>query len=340
MLIVGCGYIGTALAERLARSAEVLAVTSSDKRHSRLKSIGAKPIVADVQTKRWHSDLPASVDVVVNSISSGGRDYRATYWESNYDLLEKYSREPPKHFIYTSSTSVYSQTDGSVVTEQDEAEPSSPMREILAETEQMLLNDKNLPSIAILRLGGIYGPGRHALLDDLREGVRSFPEDPNRWINQIHRNDVVSAILHVLKLEPKREIYNVVDDEAIAYGTCLKWLAKQLKVEPPVFDPEASAQRTRPGPKPHRRISNAKLKSTGWSPKYPSFREGFAQIFQEEREVRSQKSEVRSLAPAASNSEWLLGPRSDPCNPRPPPHASENTSATSRWPARRSCAGR
>lgn len=286
VLIVGCGYIGTVLAEKLARFAEVLAVTSSDERHTRLKSIGARPIIADVQNKDWLNGLPRSADVIVNTISSGGRDYRAIYWQSNRDLLEKYSSKPPKQMIYTSSTSVYAQTDGSIVTEEDEAEPSSPMREVLLETERMLLDDKNFPSIAILRLGGIYGPDRHALLDDLRGGVQFFPEDPNRWINQIHRDDAVAAILHVLKLDVKREVYNVVDDEPVRYATCLKWLAKQVEVEPPVFDPGALAQRKRRGPKPHRKISNAKLKATGWSPTYPSFREGFKQIFAVEAESR------------------------------------------------------
>jgi nucleoside-diphosphate-sugar epimerase len=159
----------------------------------------------------------------------------------------------------------------------------------------MLLTNLAFPSIAVLRLGGIYGPGRHALLDDLREGVRSFAENPNRWINQIHRDDAVAAILHLLNLEPKREIYNVVDDEPVAYGTCLKWLAKHLKIEPPVFEPEAPAQRTRRGPKPHRKISNAKLKATGWAPKYPGFREGFGQIFQEEAGDRRQETERQGV---------------------------------------------
>jgi nucleoside-diphosphate-sugar epimerase len=286
VLIVGCGYVGTALARKLSRSGEVFAVTRSEDRHKQIKSAGACPIIADVQNPDWILQLPEKVDVIINTISSGGLDYRATYWQSNFDLLKKYDFRPPDHFIYTSSTSVYSQSDGAVVTEQDEAEPSTPMREVLEETEHMLLDNPRFGSIAILRLGGIYGPGRHALLDDLRQGVRSFPEDPNRWINQIHRDDAVGSILHVLKLGVQREIYNVVDDEPVAYGTCLKWLAKQLNVEPPVFDPESPAQRKRLGPKPHRKISNAKLRSTGWSPVYPSFREGFKQIFEEEGGAR------------------------------------------------------
>lgn len=282
ILIVGCGYIGTALAEKLTPCAEVLAITRTDAQHPRLRSIGATPIAVDVQNPDWLRELPDNVDVIINTISSGGRDYRATYWQSNHDLLKKYAGTPPRKMIYTSSTSVYSQTDGSVVTEKDLAEASSPMREVLLETEQMLLDDPLFPSTTVLRLGGIYGPGRHALLDDLREGVRSFAEDPNRWINQIHRDDAVGAILHVLSLNVGREIYNIVDDEPVHYATCLKWLAKQLSVEPPMFDPEAPAQRTRRGPKPNRRISNAKLKATGWSPKLPTFKHGFAQIFVEE----------------------------------------------------------
>lgn len=282
ILIVGCGYIGTALAEKLARSAEVTGITSSDKRHARLQAIGVRPVIADVQDKHWLDSLPDHVDVIVNTIASGGRDYRSTYWQSNHDLLAKYARQPPQHFIYTSSTSVYSQIDGSIVTEQDETEASTPMREVLIETEQMLLANRPFPSIAILRLGGIYGPNRHALLDDLRDGVRSFPDDPNRWINQIHRDDAVSAILHMISISPERKIFNVVDDEPVPYGTCLKWLAHRLNVAPPVFDPEAPALRKRRGPKPHRRISNAKLKATGWVPQYPTFKHGFAQIFVEE----------------------------------------------------------
>jgi nucleoside-diphosphate-sugar epimerase len=119
-------------------------------------------------------------------------------------------------------------------------------------------------------------------LDDLRAGVRAFPEDPNRWINQIHRDDAVGAIIHALQMAPRREILNVVDDEPAHYGTCLNWLAKQLGQERPIFDPNAATTRRRRGPKPNRRISNSKLKATGWYPLYPTFREGFAQIFVEE----------------------------------------------------------
>jgi nucleoside-diphosphate-sugar epimerase len=186
--------------------------------------------------------------------------------------------------IHTSSTSVYSQTDGGVVTEKDETDPSTPMREALLDTENLLLDEADSQSVTILRLGGIYGPGRHAMLDNLREDIRMFSEDPNRWINQIHRDDVVSAILHVIQLPPERHLFNVVDDEPVQYGSCLKWLAKQLNKEPPVFDVTAPAARNRTGPKPNRKISNAKLRATGWAPMYPSFREGFEQILKEEAE--------------------------------------------------------
>src|SRR5262245_27382661 len=106
ILIVGCGYIGTALAEKLARNCEATAITLSGKHHERLRALGAHPIAADVQHKEWLEHLPDSPDVILNMISSGGREYRATYWQSNYDLLKRYAANPPKKFIYTSSTSV------------------------------------------------------------------------------------------------------------------------------------------------------------------------------------------------------------------------------------------
>ena len=287
LLIVGCGYVGSALARARQGKDQIWGVTMTEERHPSLRSSGIEPVAADVRSANWTHDLPDQIDAIINTISSGGADYREIYWKSNYDLLQKYRADPPRYFIYTSSTSVYTQIDSRIVSEDAPAVPTTNPGQILLDTEQLLLSAREFSSMVILRLAGIYGPGRHALLDDLREGMSRFSEDPTRWVNQIHCDDAASAIAHLLEAAPHHQTYNVVDDEPVRYGDLLAWLAGQLGIPPPIYDAAAPKTRTRQGPRPHRRISNSKLRATGWKPRFPSYREGMAGI-------------LRSVPPKAS----------------------------------------
>ncbi len=141
-LIVGCGYVGLPLgAELLRRGHEVFGLRRSAA--AELQAAGIKPLLADITRAESLEILPRDFDWVVNCAASGGGgvdDYRQIYLEGNRNLVGWLAGSPPKKFVFTSSTSVYGQNDGSVVTEKSPAEPLEETSRILAETEKMLLD--------------------------------------------------------------------------------------------------------------------------------------------------------------------------------------------------------
>jgi len=164
-LIVGCGYVGTALGKELVGLGhEVFGLRRTEVAEGELKTTGVMPLKGDITKPEDLARLPRDFDWVVNCVSSShgdAEDYRKVYLEGMRNLLEWLSTKPPKKFVYTGSTSVYAQTDGSLVTETSPAEPGSETARVLLETENLLLQaaSANFPA-AILRVAGIYGPGR------------------------------------------------------------------------------------------------------------------------------------------------------------------------------------
>jgi nucleoside-diphosphate-sugar epimerase len=136
----------------------------------------------------------------------------------------------PMKYVYTSSTSVYGQTDGSVVNEASPAIAQSPNAQVLLEAERLLLAEydaSKFPAI-ILRVAGIYGPGRGHLFDQFVRGEARLDAVGKRVINMIHRDDLIDAIIAVLEYSPPGVLYNVVDDEPVTQIEFLSWLARSL----------------------------------------------------------------------------------------------------------------
>jgi nucleoside-diphosphate-sugar epimerase len=167
--------------------------------------------------------------------------------------------------LFTSSTSVYAQTDGSVVDEGSPAEPRHEKGKILRETEELVLAADGI----VARMGGIHGPHRSFFLSRLLEG-RTPPEGNDRLINQIHRDDIVSALLLLAdrRAECPGEIFNVVADEPVKASAAFEWLSTQVKM-PLVSDAADAGQRKRGDS--NKQVSNRKLRALGWAPRYPTF---------------------------------------------------------------------
>jgi nucleoside-diphosphate-sugar epimerase len=245
-----------------------------------LKRAGIRPLHADITRPETLAALPHAFDWVVNCTASGGgeaENYRKIYLEGNRNLLAWLARSPPKKFVYTSSTSVYAQNDGSVVTEASPVEPEAPTAQVLVETEQFLLAEahKKFPAL-ILRVAGIYGPARgHAFKQYLRGEARIEGEGA-RWLNMIHRDDVIGAIIAALERGTPGEIYNAADNEPVNQLKFFEWLAAELqKPLPPRVPADTEVWRKRGVT--NKRISNAKLLSKlGYQFKFPDFRAGYA----------------------------------------------------------------
>src|SRR5689334_21931436 len=143
VLIVGCGYVGQPLgAELVGQGHEVFGVRRTSAAEASLKAAGIQPLIADITKPEELKNLPAPFDWVMNCVSStkgGVEQYRQVYLNGTRNLTEWLSASPPKKFVYTSSTSVYGQTDGSAVKETSPVEPAGETSKVLVETQKLLL---------------------------------------------------------------------------------------------------------------------------------------------------------------------------------------------------------
>lgn len=289
VMIFGCGYIGTALAEALlAAGVRVGALTRNTEKAAQLRALGlSEVIVADLDDAAWHDQLSGSYESVVNCVSSagGGIDgYQKSYVEGQRSILKWAKGRGIQSYLYTSSTSVYPQDGGVTVGETADTSTAPPTGQVLCESECLLAAAEDaFGAWYVLRLAGIYGPGRHYLLDLLRSGESVIPGVGDYLLNLIHRDDVVSAICTALasRSSVTSGIYNVADDQPATKAALVGWLAEQLGQSPPRFDPEHVSPRLqrRGGRMPSRHILNAKFRETfGWSPQYEDFRAGYREL--------------------------------------------------------------
>ncbi|MFZ0827100.1 MAG: SDR family oxidoreductase [Verrucomicrobiia bacterium] len=289
VLIAGCGYVGLPLGQELIQQGhEVFGLRRSATAENELKAAGLQPLFGDVTQPETLARLPREFDWVVNCVAAGGdaENYRLVYLQGTRNLIEWLAPHPPKKFVYTSSTSVYGQIDGSPVKESSPTEPIAETAKILVETESVLLaavREKKFPAI-ILRVAGIYGPDRgHGFRQFLKNEAR-IEGDGSRVMNMIHRDDLINCIIAALKSGRAGEIYNAVDDEPVSQVNFFQWLAGTVGKYPPPSEPENPAENRKRGVT-NKRVSSRKLKmELGCQFKYPNFRKGYsAEILRLER---------------------------------------------------------
>ena len=271
ILIAGCGYVGQAAADLFhAAGWAVEGWTRSTESAARLS---AKPYpLRDVDISRRGqvaecSPAAAGFDAVIHCASSSGGDaekYRRVYLDGARNLLERF---PGSKVLFTSSTSVYAQRDSSWVTEESETKPTRETSRILLETERLVLSSGGI----VARLAGIYGPGRSALLSKFLAGTAMIDQENDRFVNQVHRDDIAAALFLLLSREAEiAQIYNVVDDQPILQSECYRWLAQRLNRPLP---PIGRSMQERKRGDSNKRVSNAKLRALGWTARYPTFPE-------------------------------------------------------------------
>lgn len=290
LVIFGCGYVGSGLAAQAAAGgARVTALTRNSAKADALRSVGvSEVVVAELAGSDWH-DRIAAADWVVNCVSAAAptpEGYRHSYVEGMRSILVWAERrtQPVDTFVYTSSTSVYPQGDGAVVDETTDTARASVNGRIIVESENLL---RMAPASAvrrwfILRLAGIYGPGRHHLLDQLRAG--ESPAGGAHRLNLAHRADIVAAILACLgaPAEIRNEIFNVADDAPAPKDEVLRWLAGRLGRRGPVPAPAGAGMRRDGRATPDRIISNARLRARlDWRPRFADFRAGYEDILRD-----------------------------------------------------------
>ena len=269
-LVIGCGYIGLPLALELKKRFTVSAwVHSAATAVSLAAHEFPQVIIGDVaDTEAWAA-ARGPFDVVIHCASSG-RGGEAAYAQVFREGMARINALQPKaRRFFVSSTSVYGQSWGEVVTEESAAEPATETGKILREAEEIALGG----GATVIRSSGIYGPGRGVLFEKFRRGEAVIEGDGSRWINQVHKDDLVAALVHLVQYDVAGQIYNTSDDTPVMLRDYYAWCAEFLKKPLPPHGP-VNTQRKRG--LTNKRVSNAKLRLAGWAPIYPSFREGIA----------------------------------------------------------------
>ena len=267
ILIAGCGYVGEATAD-LFHSAgwEVEGWVHSQESAARLSAKPYQVGLVDISQRDEIAEQTEAFDAVIHCASSRGGDaeaYRQIYLNGARRLLENFRKAK---ILFTSSTSVYAQRDGSWVTEESETKPLRETSRILLEAEKLILEKRGI----VVRLAGIYGPQRSALLSKFLNGTATIDPQSDRFVNQVHRDDIALALFLLLNREAQEslQIYNVVDDQPILQSECYRWLAQRLnRPLPPIRKSEQPRKRG----DTNKRVSNAKLHQLGWTSDYPTF---------------------------------------------------------------------
>jgi len=267
ILIAGCGFVGR-IALALFKQArwEVTVITRTQDSANRLQAeFGCRALSCDISNRGEVAalDLPG-FDAVVDCVSAGASDteeYRRVYYQGAVNLLEA---QPVARFLFTSSSSVYGQDDGSLVTEESPATPEGGPGLVLRSTEELVLARGGI----VTRLTGIYGPGRAMLLRRFLEGSAVIEGDGSRHLNQIHCADAASAVFFLLSRPGIAGVFNVTDNASPTQREFYGWLADYYDKPLP---PEGPANPQRRRFATDKRVSNARLRALGWEPVYPSF---------------------------------------------------------------------
>ena len=250
---------------------QAIGLTLSDDSAAKLRSSGLKVMAADIRQHDFARNLQAkSFSLVVHCASSAGggsESYEALFECGTRNVFAALEIE---HFLFVSSTSVYAQTDGSSVDELSPAEPGRATGKILRKAEDHVLDRKG----TVARLAGIYGPRRCVPLARLLAGDAIIEGEGERTMNSIYRDDAVSALLFLARLETGGVI-NVVDNCPVSQLEWFRWVAQRAGKPMPPLGPRDF---TRKRAWTNKKVSNAKLRGLGWEPAFPSFREGVERI--------------------------------------------------------------
>jgi len=202
--------------------------------------------------------------------------YKAAYSDGISNLIEALVAQDQQlsRLFFVSSTGVYSQQTGEWVDEGSSAQAGHATGKYLLEGEARIRNSP-YPG-TVIRLAGIYGPGRTRLLDKVIRGEEACPDDRIQYTNLIHLADCTAMMNHLMYLPRPEEIYLGCDCEPVDRCVLLRWLATKLNAPEPRTVPAASLS-----PRllrSNKRCSNRRLLDSGFTYSYPTFRDGYGPL--------------------------------------------------------------
>ena len=288
-LIFGCGYLGFRIAKLWRqRNESVLAVTRSSARARELSDEGIEPLVGDILSHRSNSEpnwrFPAEVDTVLFAVGyerGSDQTIRDVYVEGLRNVLDALP-ESVQRFVYISSTGVYGNVAGDWVNEDTVCQPTREGGKACLAAENLLRSHPLGKRSIILRLAGIYGPGRIPRAKDLLAG-KPIDAPAAGYLNLIHVDDAARIALLAEERAETPSLYVVSDGQAVVRSEYYKWLAQLLKAPPPKFVPAPPDSPAAQRAGSDKRINPARL-MRDLHPEllYPSYREGLAAIVAED----------------------------------------------------------
>jgi nucleoside-diphosphate-sugar epimerase len=281
VLIAGCGWLGMAVARTLVgRGDRVVGIRRDPSAAAELQAIGVEPLVLDLLHPEAARRLPTAVDAVVACLAPGGRGaetYERTYVDAVRTLLDAYSRCGRRAFVYIGSTGVFGQSDGSEVCERTPVLPASDTAQVLVRAERQVLARARSYPACVVRLSGLYGPGRFGVIDRVREGRLALGRGDETWMNFCHLTDAARSVIAALDRGRAGEIYHASDSTPVRRRELVRWVAERFG-----FDPIHATERSAGPASTNRRIGAAwSRERLGVALAYPSFREGLSEALSE-----------------------------------------------------------
>ncbi|MGR9014855.1 MAG: NAD-binding protein [Gammaproteobacteria bacterium] len=271
ILIIGCGTLGSELAEVL--SAQGHDVTGLKRKPPQSASGPIRYVAADISSPAELADLDSDfieAFFIVSPDERSEQSYRAVYETGLNNLL---ARLPDTHWIMVSSTGAYAQTLGEWVDEDSVAEPDKITSRLIRQAEQRLtaLNPKNI----VVRFSGIYGPGREYLLRQAMQAP-DIQQSPPYFTNRIHQQDCIGVLVFLLEQclagKASAQYYLASDDDPAPIWDVMTWLAEHLHCPLPTARDGGNEAAM------NKRCSNARLKALGYRFQYPSYKDGYLEL--------------------------------------------------------------
>ena len=265
--ILGCGYVGSALAEYWEdRGHCVTGTTTSRERIASLSATLSKVVLMRGDNVTAVQDLLQGQNTLVVSAAPSGSqeasevDYEATYLTTAKNLAKGLKQTPNlTQIVYLSSCSIYGDRQGSWVDETSSASPLEHKSQVIYESENIILQAANEhQKVCILRLGGIYGPDRELvnMFGDL--AGMTIPGKGDRFINWVHRDDIIGAI-DFIRCNELEGIYNLVDDSQMTVKEQVKLVCDRYNLPPVNWDSSKLSNRRK-----SLQVSNEKIKAAGY----------------------------------------------------------------------------
>ena len=282
-LIIGCGYVGEALGQRLiALGHSVTGIRRADEQNICLAKLGIRPLNLDITEAGALDRLEESFDHVVVAVSSsrGGREaHQRVFGAGIANVCAWLKTHTARSAVFISSTSVYRQTEGEWVDEKSRTAMDTATSKTLRDAEDQIASVDS--PATILRSSGIYGPGRGYLFQQFIKGAATIEGTGERFLNMVHRDDLAKAIIR--SFDGNGGTFNITDDEPVSQLNFFEWLSERTNRPLPPFAPEPDPS-TRKRGITNKRVSNKRFKEAlGFEYTHPTFREGL------ENELRIQR---------------------------------------------------